>query len=101
MNSLEGYPSGWRGRFAKSLVWGNLEREFESPTLRQEYKNDYACIVYFYTLLQEEGRFELEFVIERSEIIISHPLHKKKAPNLRYNAAWRTFNTSIILLSPK
>ena len=33
--SVEGYPSGLRGRFAKSLVWGDLEREFESPLLRQ------------------------------------------------------------------
>ena len=32
----EGYPSGLRGWFAKSLVWGNLEREFESLLLRQE-----------------------------------------------------------------
>ncbi len=32
----EGYPSGLRGWFAKSLVWGDLEREFESPLLRQE-----------------------------------------------------------------
>lgn len=31
----EGYPSGLRGWFAKSLVWGDLEREFESPLLRQ------------------------------------------------------------------
>ena len=30
----EGYPSGLRGWFAKSLVWGDLEREFESPLLR-------------------------------------------------------------------
>jgi hypothetical protein len=33
--SAEGYPSGLRGWFAKSLVWGDLEREFESPLLRQ------------------------------------------------------------------
>ena len=31
----EGYPSGLRGWFAKSLVWRDLEREFESPLLRQ------------------------------------------------------------------
>jgi hypothetical protein len=33
--NAEGYPSGLRGWFAKSLVWGNLEREFESLLLRQ------------------------------------------------------------------
>ena len=32
----EGYPSGLRGRFAKSLVRRDLERGFESPLLRQE-----------------------------------------------------------------
>ena len=32
---MEGYPSGRRGLIANELVWGNLEREFESPTLRQ------------------------------------------------------------------
>ena len=32
----EGYPSGLRGWFAKSLVWGDLEREFESPLLRHQ-----------------------------------------------------------------
>lgn len=31
----EGYPSGLRGWFAKSLVRRDLEREFESPLLRQ------------------------------------------------------------------
>ena len=34
-SNTEEYPSGWRGRFAKSLVWGDLQREFESPILRQ------------------------------------------------------------------
>ena len=34
--STEGYPSGLRGRFAKSLVRRDLERGFESPLLRQE-----------------------------------------------------------------
>ena len=32
----EGYPSGLRGRFAKSLDWRDLVREFESPLLRQK-----------------------------------------------------------------
>ena len=37
---MEGYPSGLRGWFAKSLVWGDLEREFESPLLRQNKNRD-------------------------------------------------------------
>jgi hypothetical protein len=35
LSHTEGYPSGLRGWFAKSLVRGDLEREFESPLLRQ------------------------------------------------------------------
>ena len=44
----EGYPSGLRGWFAKSLVWGDLEREFESPLLRQK-NNSTKWSGYFYT----------------------------------------------------
>ena len=44
----EGYPSGLRGWFAKSLVWGNLEREFESPLLRQK-NNSTKWSGYFHT----------------------------------------------------
>ena len=33
--NTEGYPSGRRGLIANELVWGNLERGFESLTLRQ------------------------------------------------------------------
>ena len=32
---MEGYPSGRRGLIANELVRGNLERGFESLTLRQ------------------------------------------------------------------
>jgi hypothetical protein len=47
----EGYPSGLRGWFAKSLVWGNLEREFESLLLRQvKYAILFMDRVFYFSL---------------------------------------------------
>ena|GEM_PF-3721777 len=43
----EGYPSGLRGWFAKSLDWGDLVREFESPLLRQ-IKIHCGCSVFLF-----------------------------------------------------
>jgi hypothetical protein len=42
----EGYPSGLRGWFAKSLVWRDLEREFESPLLRQIKNRDIRISIF-------------------------------------------------------
>ena len=47
-NVLEGYPSGWRGRFAKSLDWRKLVREFESLTLRQKMPKDGRFLLQYY-----------------------------------------------------
>lgn len=49
---MEEYPSGWRGRFAKSLGWRNLAREFESPLLRQTYRHRMRG-VFFVNVLED------------------------------------------------
>ena len=95
----EGYPSGLRGRFAKSLVWGNLEQEFESLLLRQDKNTTMNGRIFILLGRQRFGFLPFALMVQKARVSLtrkrvrSSVCLKRKCPHFMRSLSFLHYTT--------